>query len=222
MSMVSNVNFNKSLSNISFRAMTPGHFQNTPFDTNLNNYLRYNENTVLVDELNNLALMNQQGFWGGKNYYSKEHIEKNKVEEVKKQLNKEFEQLPPLEKSKSFYRGLVDVSDENFKKFEQMKVGETVIPDKGFAYVTPLKETAATYTQPPKGSTGTNRVLLEYILPKGYKVSETGKMGIAMSRGIPQVKFDEAMLPAGCAGELISKVRDKDGLLKLTIKMLLK
>ena len=85
------------------------------------------------------------------------------------------------------------------------------------------KEIATEYTHPPIGSgNGTNRVLLKYILPKGYKVSETGKMGIAMSRGIPQIKNYEAMLPAGCVGELVSKVKDKDGLLKLTFKMLLK
>ena len=223
MSIISNVNFNKNATNISFRAMTPGHFNNTPFDTSLNNYLRCDERNVLVDELSNLAMINQQGVFGGKNYYSKEHIDKKSVESIKEQLNKEFEDLPALEKTKNFYRGLVDLPNEDFKRFEQMKIGEIVVPDKGFAYVTPLKEIATEYTHPPIGSgNGTNRVLLKYILPKGYKVSETGKMGIAMSRGIPQIKNYEAMLPAGCVGELVSKVKDKDGLLKLTFKMLLK
>ena len=105
-------------------------------------------------------------------------IDKKMIENVNQRM---AETLPPLEKDCIFYRG---IGANNIPQIIEGKVGDIVVPDKGFAYTSWHKHYAEEY--------GDGTILIIHT-PKGAKVSRCN------------ANYGEALFPSGAEYRIISK-----------------
>lgn len=96
------------------------------------------------------------------------------------QIDKEFEQLPPLEKDCIVYRGRAENptfkrNNVDFEIMEKAKAGDTVIPDTGYSYTAFNYDMANNWCQGGRMTDFNNKplrtIMYEIRLPKGAKVS---------------------------------------------------
>ena len=105
------------------------------------------------------------------------------IEELVKKLDKEFEQLPPLEHDCIVYKGVSEHLDSFIKNYnkpfelmEKAKVGDIVIPDPAYTYTAFERSTAEQWGGEGGRHIGKNgeeyRIMMyEIHIPKGAKVS---------------------------------------------------
>ncbi len=118
---------------------------------------------------------------------SKLQIEnKEYMEELMAQIDKEFEQLPPLEKNCIVYRGraehpIIKKFNDDFEIMEKAKVGDVVIPDTGYSYTAFNYDMANNWCQGGRARDMNNNplrtIMYEIRLPKGAKVSRNLEHG---------------------------------------------
>ena len=111
---------------------------------------------------------------------SSEYINIKMIEGINRRM---AETLPPLEKECIFYRGL---GAKEIPQIIEGKVGDIVVPDKGFAYATWNRHYAKEYGD------GT---ILAIKTPKGAKVSRCN------------ANWGEALFPSGAEYRIISKAK---------------
>lgn len=96
------------------------------------------------------------------------------------QIDKAFEQLPPLEKDCIVYRGraehpIIKRFNDDFEIMEKAKVGDVVIPDTGYSYTAFNYDIANHWGQNGRMTDINNNplrtIMYEIRLPKGAKVS---------------------------------------------------
>lgn len=125
------------------------------------------------------------------------------------EIDKEFENLPPLEDDFVFYRGrgknsLIKRFNQDFDVIENAKEGDTIIPDKGYSYGAFKKELAENWS-----NSVNDNMMLEIHVPKGAKVSRNGEHG------------GEVVFPRGAEYKLISKEKDRFGTLNVVLEYIL-
>ncbi len=109
-----------------------------------------------------------------------------RMEKRMAQIDREFEQLPPLEKDCIVYRGRAE--NPIFKRFNgdfeimgKAKVGDTVIPDTGYSYTAFNYDMANNWCQGGRMTDMNNNplrtIMYEIRLPKGAKVSRNLEHG---------------------------------------------
>lgn len=101
-------------------------------------------------------------------------------------IDKEFANLPPLEKDCVFYRGL---ADKYIPDVINGKIGDVVVPDEGYAYGAFHRELASQFAQ----------TMLVIRTPKGAKISRCGAHG------------GETLYPRGAEFKILSKNKGPDG-----------
>ena len=202
--------------NIDKEHVTKGHIQTIYHDSNLNDMLR-NPQTALFDVL---AMNNAPSI--GNNFTLRRILNKDVVlespEKMKTRLNSEFKLLKPTNNAMKMYRGVSQLSDEIYSQFKSFKKGDTVIPDKGFAYLTKDQNIALEYA---KCSGTQNSVVLNIKIPRHSKISKL-KAIVPPSKKefLPRFK-DEAVVPAESQYEVIKdSYIDKDGVLQVFLKYL--
>lgn len=126
-----------------------------------------------------------------------------------KELDNEFKKLPPLEDDFVFYRGrgrhgIVKRFDKDFDIIEAAKAGDTIVPDKGYSYGAFKKELAECWARSVN-----DNMMMEIHVPKGAKVSRNLEHG------------GEVVFPRGAQYKLISKEKDKNGILNVVLEYIL-
>lgn len=192
---------------------TSGHLNNVFFKTDLNNVLRHPE-AQIIDQLQYLAARNMHNTLnsGIGQYYIKAPIKEN-PEILRQKLNEEFKLLPKLTKKQKFYRGIENISDNEYNTFKCYKKGQTVCPDKGYSYITDSLEEASQYNRQRNG------ILFEIEMPEGSQISELRAI-LPSKSGFPEFK-NEAVVPAGYLYEVLQDpYTDKNGILHIILKSL--
>lgn len=102
------------------------------------------------------------------------------MEERMAEIDKEFEQLPPLEKDCIVYRGraenpIIKRCNKDFEIMEKAKVGDVIIPDTGYSYTAFHYDVANNWCQGGRMTDMDNNplrtIMYKIRLPKGAKVS---------------------------------------------------
>jgi len=122
---------------------------------------------------------------------------KNELYSQMKKLDKEFKTLPPLEKDCVFYRGLCA---KYIPSVIDGKVGDVVIPDKGYAY--------AAFERNVANSFGDGTVLAIRV-PKGSKISRNMEHG------------GEAVFPRNSEYKILSKAKTPGGKWRIELEYIL-
>lgn len=109
-------------------------------------------------------------------------------------IDKEFAKLPPLEKDCIVYRGrfehpVAEYLNEDFTIIDNAKIGDIIIPDKGYSYTGFTKELASRWSS----SCGGRTMFFKIRLPKGAKVSRNLEHG------------GEVVMPRNAEYRLLSK-----------------
>lgn len=156
-----------------------------------NHDLRFDTEPLVSKE----TVVSEHGAVNGFNHRVRDFVEggmkdASEIEYLKptiEKIDREFANLPPLEKDCVFYRGL---SDKYIPQIINGKVGDVVVPDEGYAYGAFHREVANRFN----GGT-----LLVIRTPKGAKVSRCSAHG------------GEALYPRGAEYKILSKNKDPKG-----------
>ena len=110
------------------------------------------------------------------------------------EIDQEFSKLPPLEKNCIVWRGrgehpICKYLNEDFEIIDKAKVGDIIIPDKGYSYTGFTKELASKWSCPIEGRS----IMYKIHLPKGAKVSRNLEHG------------GEILMPRNAEYKVISK-----------------
>ena len=117
----------------------------------------------------------------------------------------EFKKLHKNILPHKYFRGMIgEASDNYIKVFENAKVGDVIIPDKGFAFASKSIKEAASYAT----NEWRQQVLTEIVTPPGTRVSKRFS------------HLKEVMFPANAKYQVLSKT-NKDGRLYLKLKYIL-
>ena len=133
------------------------------------------------------------------------------TENLIKNLDKEFEQLPPLEHDCIVYKGVSEHPDcmikgynKAFELMEKSNVGDIVIPDTAYTYTAFERSTAEHWGGEGARHVGRNKeeyriMMYEIHIPKGSKVSRNWEHRgeILMPRGAQYKIKDKKVLPNG-------------------------
>lgn len=109
-------------------------------------------------------------------------------------IDKEFAQLPPLEKNCIVYRGrfehpIIKRFNKDFPIIDNARIGDIIIPDTGYSYTGFTEELASHWSSPCGGRT----MMFKIKLPKGAKVSRNLEHG------------GEVVMPRNAEYRLLSK-----------------
>ena len=141
------------------------------------------------------------------------------TEEYMTKINKEFAQLPPLEKECIVYRGraespLFESSNKDFKMMDNSKVGDVVVPDTGYSYTAFNRSVAEAWGG--EGARGyredgslARSLMYEIHLPRGAKVSRNGEHS------------GEVLMPQGAQYIVKDKKVDKEGCMEVVLEYIL-
>ena len=144
-----------------------------------------------------------------------------KTEKTIQAIDKEFAQLPPLEKDCIVYRGrnehpLFKRFNTDFKLMDNAKIGDVIVPDTGYSYTAFDRsmaenwggEGARCYNE--DGSL-TRTLMYEIHLPKGAKVSRNLEHGgeVVMPRGAQYVIKDKKIDSEGCMEVVLDYILPK-------------
>lgn len=135
----------------------------------------------------------------------------NNIKNMKKhiaEIDREFAQLPPLEKDCIVYRGraehpIIDAYNADFKIIENAKAGDLVIPDIGYSYTGFHYDLANGWCQGGRMLDTNNKplrtMMYQINLPKGAKVSRNLEHGgeIIMPRGAQYKVLDKKVAANG-------------------------
>ena len=135
----------------------------------------------------------------------------NNIKNMKKhiaEIDREFAQLPPLEKDCIVYRGraehpIIDEYNADFKIIENAKAGDLVIPDIGYSYTGFHYDLANGWCQGGRMLDTNNKplrtMMYQINLPKGAKVSRNLEHGgeIIMPRGAQYKVLDKKVAANG-------------------------
>ena len=132
-----------------------------------------------------------------------EHREQRMAE-----IDKEFAQLPPLEKDCIVYRGraenpIIKRFNSDFKIMDNAKVGDVVIPDTAYSYTAFHYDMANNWCQGGRMTDINNNplrtIMYEIHLPKGAKVSRNLEHGgeVVMPRGAQYKVLDKKVAQNG-------------------------
>lgn len=188
--------------------MTSGHLQNIPYSTTLNEELR-NPELASLTRLN--ASMIKDNY-----LFAPAHRQTPLTEDatvVRNRLNKEFEGLFPTLFKKTRYRGVSNLTNEQYKLVKNLKPSD-IVKDEGFAYFSKNKSTAKYFAQ------NGNSVMVECKIPFWSKVSRMLGAVIQFQERAFVIKSGETMLPAGSSFKVLKNSIDKNGIVKLVIKYL--
>lgn len=142
-------------------------------------------------------------------------------EKLIEKLDKDFEQLPPLEHDCIVYKGLSEQLNSYLKNYnnafelmQKAKVGDVVVPDTAYTYTAFYRSTAENW-----GGEGARHVykdgkesrimMYEIYLPKGAKVSRNFE-----HRG-------EVLMPRGAKYKIMDKKVLKNGDMEITLEYIL-
>lgn len=131
-----------------------------------------------------------------------------RMEKRMAQIDKEFEQLPPLEKDCIVYRGraenpVLKNTNVDFAIMEKANVGDVVIPDSGYSYTAFNYDTANIWCHSGRMTDINNNplrtIMYEIHLPKGAKVSRNLEHGgeVVMPRGAQYKVLDKKVASNG-------------------------
>ena len=128
-----------------------------------------------------------------------------------KRIDEEFKALEPTERDVTVYRGrvkndLIQRFNEDFDIIENAKVGDVIVPDRGYSYTAMQESLAQHWAGAIKPEDG---MMQEIRLPKGAKVSRNLEHG------------GEVLMPRGAQYMLLSKEKDELGVLKVTMEYIL-
>lgn len=143
-------------------------------------------------------------------------LTENEIETEKLMMNidKEFEQLPPISHDCIVYKGIAEnpvlkMNNIPFKIIDNAKVGDIVVPDTAYTY-TAFKRSLAEHWGGEGGRMDDKRIMMfEIYLPKGAKVSRNMEHG------------GEALMPRGAQYKLIDKKVAENGDLEVTLEYIL-
>ncbi len=130
------------------------------------------------------------------------------MEQRMAEIDKEFAQLPPLEKDCIVYRGraenpIIKRNNGDFKIMDNAKVGDVVIPDTAYSYTAFHYDMANNWCQGGRMTDINNNplrtIMYEIHLPKGAKVSRNLEHGgeVVMPRGAQYKVLDKKVAQNG-------------------------
>jgi len=121
------------------------------------------------------------------------------------EIDESFEKLAPLDRDIVCYRGrgkniLASSFNRDFDVIEAAKAGDIIVPDRAYSYAAADKEVARNWAV---------NMMYEIRVPKGAKVSRNKEHG------------GEVIFPRGAKYRLISKEKDKFGILNVVLEYIL-
>ena len=121
--------------------------------------------------------------------------------------DKEFKKLIPNIFPKKFYRGTMGDNNECAQILRKAKIGDVVVPDNGYSFITKSKDTALGYATRCDGKGDETSVFMEILLPSGSKISKN------------PVHFREAVMPK-CAKDEGAGKKEENGILRVILRYL--
>lgn len=123
----------------------------------------------------------------------------------------DFKKLPKSIIKHKLFRGMASTSDrvdDGIKVVQNAKIGDTIIPDYGYAYASKSKSIGKDYAFVDRQEWQGPRVLMEIITPKGAQLSRN-------TRHLKEVVF-----PRNAKYQIIDK-KDENGVTKVVMKYIL-
>ena len=126
---------------------------------------------------------------------------------IMEKTDKEFKKLIPNIFPKKFYRGTMGNNNECAQILRKAKIGDVVVPDNGYSFITKSKDTALGYATRCDGKGDETIVFMEILLPSGSKISKN------------PFHLREAVMPR-CAKYEVAGKKEENGILRVILRYL--
>lgn len=155
-----------------------------------------------------------------KNLSKEQIIENQRIEKYIAKIDKEFDQLPPLEKECIVYRGraehpVIKRFNTDFKIMGNAKIGDVVIPDKAYSYTAFDYDMANNWCSNRQmtdlDGKSLRSIMYEIHLPKGARVSRNleHRGEVVMPRGAEYIIKDKKVDSEGCMNIILEYILPK-------------